>query len=93
MSSYKPPYTITNKILKTVSDIVELVSELNHVKKELATPKLRKKNRIKSITGTLQIEGNSFTEEKVTNVINGKTVLGTAREIKTIVKLNLNSTV
>ncbi len=84
MSSYKPPYTITNKILKTVSDIVELVSELNHVKKELATPKLRKKNRIKSIAGTLQIEGNSFTEEKVTNVINGKTVLGTVREIEEV---------
>ena len=84
MSSYKPPYTISNKILKTVSDIVELVSELKHVKKELATPKLRKKNRIKSITGTLQIEGNSFTEEKVTNVINGKTVLGTVREIEEV---------
>ena len=84
MSSYKPPYTITNKILKTVSNIVELVSELNHVKKELATPKLRKKNRIKSITGTLQIEGNSFSEEKVTNVINGKTVLGTVREIEEV---------
>ena len=84
MSSYKPPYTITNKILKTVSNIVELVSELNHVKKELATPKLRKKNRIKSITGTLQIEGNSFTEEKVTNVINGKTVLGMVREIEEV---------
>ncbi len=84
MSSYKPPYTITNKILKTVSNIVELISELNHVKKELATPKLRKKNRIKSITGTLQIEGNSFTEEKVTNVINGKTVLGTVREIEEV---------
>ncbi len=84
MSSYKPPYRITNKILKTVSDIVELISELNHVKKELATPKLRKKNRIKSITGTLQIEGNSFSEEKVTNVINGKTVLGTPREIEEV---------
>jgi len=84
LSSYKPPYTITNKILKTVSDIVELVSELNHIKKELATPKLRKKNRIKSITGTLQIEGNSFTEEKVTNVINGKIVLGTVREIEEV---------
>jgi Fic family protein len=34
-----------------------------------------------SITGTLQIEGNSFTQEKVTNVINGKTVLGTMREL------------
>jgi len=32
----------------------------------------------------LQIEGNSFTEEKVTNVINGKTVLGTVREIEEV---------
>ncbi len=29
MSSYKPPYTITNKILKNVSDIIELKSKLN----------------------------------------------------------------
>jgi len=82
--SYKPPYTITNNILIKVSDIVELVSELNHIKKELNTPKLRKKNRIKSITGTLQIEGNSFDEAKVTNVIDGKTVLGTVREIEEV---------
>jgi len=84
MNNYKPPYTITNKILTTVSDIVELLSELNHIKKELNTPKLRKKNRVKSITGTLQIEGNSFSEEKVTNVINGTTVLGTLREIEEV---------
>ena len=48
------------------------------------TPKLRKKNRIKSITGTLQIEGNTFSEEKITNVINGKRVLGTVREIEEV---------
>ena len=84
MNSYKPPYAITNKILTTVSDIVELLSELNHIKKELNTPKLRKKNRIKSIAGTLQIEGNTFSEEKITNVINGKTVLGTMREIEEV---------
>jgi len=84
MNNYKPPYTITNNILTTVSDIVELLSELNHIKKELNTPKLRKKNRVKSITGTLQIEGNSFSEEKVTNVINGTTVLGTLREIEEV---------
>lgn len=84
IESYKPPYTITNKILTIVGDIVEILSELNHIKKELATPKLRKKNRIKSITGTLQIEGNSFSEAKVTNVINGKTVLGTMREIEEV---------
>ncbi|MEA1891285.1 MAG: Fic family protein [Campylobacterota bacterium] len=84
MSDYKPPYTITNKILTLSNNIVELLTELKHIKKELNTPKLRKKNRIKSITGTLQIEGNSFDLEKVTNLINGKTVLGTMREIEEV---------
>jgi Fic family protein len=81
MKTYQPPYTITSKILSQVSDIVELLSELKHTTGLLSTPKLRKKNRVKSITGTLQIEGNSFSEEKVTDVINGSTVLGTLREI------------
>ena len=84
MSNYKPPYTITSKILSQVSDIVELLSDLNHTIQTINTPKLRKKNRIKSITGTLQIEGNSFSEKKVTNIINGVTVLGTMREISEV---------
>lgn len=79
--SYEPPFTITSKILSLVSDIVEVITDIKHVEANLNTPKLRKKNRIKSITGTLQIEGNSFSEEKVTNIINGKTVLGTMKEI------------
>ena len=79
--SYQPPFTITSKMLSLVSDIVEIITDIKHIETNLKTPKLRKKNRVKSITGTLQIEGNSFSEEKVTNVINGITVLGTMREI------------
>lgn len=79
--SYQPPFTITSKMLTLVSDIVEIITDIKHIETNLKTPKLRKKNRIKSITGTLQIEGNTFSEEKVTNVIEGKTVLGTMREI------------
>ncbi|MDQ7047269.1 MAG: Fic family protein [Sulfurovum sp.] len=82
--SYTPPYTITSKILTNVSDIVELISELNHIKKEFNTPKLRKKNRVKSITGTLQIEGNTLDEGEITKVINGQIVLGTMREIEEV---------
>jgi Fic family protein len=79
--SYQPPFTITSKMLTLVSEIVEIITDIKHIEVSLKTPKLRKKNRIKSITGTLQIEGNTFSEEKVTNVINGKPVLGTMREI------------
>lgn len=84
MSSYQPPYTITSKILKLTSEISELISDIKHIDKNYSTMTLRKKNRIRSITGTLQIEGNTFDEDKVTNVINGKTVLGTMREIEEV---------
>ncbi|MCH9739986.1 MAG: Fic family protein [Epsilonproteobacteria bacterium] len=84
MSSYKPPYTITSEILKLISEISELISDVKYIDKNYSTLKLRKKNRVRSITGTLQIEGNSFDETKVTNVINGKSVLGTMREIEEV---------
>ena len=84
MSIYKPPYTITNKILKLTSKISELISDVKYIDKNYNTLKLRKKNRIRSITGTLQIEGNTFSEDKVTSVVNGKRVLGTLREIEEV---------
>lgn len=80
----KPPYTITTKILKLTSDIVEAMTEIKQSEKKLSTPNLRKKNRVKSITGSLQIEGNTFTEEKVTAMIEGKRVLGSVKEISEV---------
>jgi Fic family protein len=79
--SYTPPYTITTKILKLVAQISEKISDIKHIEKEFIAPKLRKKNRVKSITGSLQIEGNTFSEEQVTAMIDGRKVLGSYREI------------
>ncbi|MDK9693880.1 MAG: Fic family protein [Sulfurimonas sp.] len=45
------------------------------------TPQLRKINRIKTLAGTLEIEGNFLGEEKITAILEGKKVLGTLREI------------
>ena len=42
---------------------------------------MRKINRIKTITGTLEIEGNTLGIEKVTAILEGKRVLGTQKEI------------
>lgn len=78
--SYKPPFTITPKILNLVSSISESVGVIvtSHTQ---TTPELRKQNRIKTITGTLAIEGNTLTEEQITAVLEGKRVLGTVREL------------
>lgn len=78
--SYIPPFKITPKILNLVSSISERVGEFNRDILE-KSPELRKKNRIKTITGTLAIEGNTLSEEQITAIVEGKQVLGTALEL------------
>ena len=81
MSNYKPPYTITSKILTQVSEISEKLAQLKHNSSKSITPMLRKKNRIKTLAGTLEIEGNFLGEEKITALLDGKRVLGTMLEV------------
>jgi Fic family protein len=72
--NYKPPYTITSKILYLTNKISERITELKYSSKQNITPMLRKKNRIKILAGTLEIEGNFLGEEKIIAIIDGKRV-------------------
>ncbi|MEA1955907.1 MAG: Fic family protein, partial [Campylobacterota bacterium] len=58
MSNYKPPYTITSKMVNLISSVSEELTKIEYSKKDIITPKLRKKNRVKTLAGTLEIEGN-----------------------------------
>ncbi|MDK2777603.1 MAG: Fic family protein [Pseudomonadota bacterium] len=77
---YTPPFTITAEILNLVADISQQVGRLDASALN-ASPQLRKQNRIKTITGTLAIEGNTLTEAQVTAIVEGKPVLGSVREL------------
>ena len=81
MSYYKPPYTITSKMLKLATSIGEELTKIEFETNKTITPMLRKKNRIKTLAGTLEIEGNFLGEEKITAIVDGKRVLGTIPEI------------
>jgi len=81
MSSYKPPYTITSKMVNLISSISEELTRIEYNKKEIITPKLRRKNRIKTLVGTLEIEGNFMGEDRITAILDGKPVLGTMLEV------------
>lgn len=78
--SYQPPFTITSEILNLVADISQHVARLDASLLN-ASPQLRKQNHIKTLAGTLAIEGNTLTEEQITAVIEGKPVLGSVREL------------
>ena len=73
-----PHYRITEKILNLVQEISEKSTQLSFEKRELH---LRKENRIRSIQSSLAIENNSLTIEQVTDIIEGKRVLGPQKDI------------
>lgn len=81
-ASYTPPFSITSKALNLAVQITDLVAK---VEKGYETDvHLRKKNRIKTITGTLAIEGNTLDAEKVTALLDGKKVMGSKVEIQEV---------
>lgn len=81
----KPPYDITPKILQLITSISELVGEVNANYLSKPSPQLRKQNKIKTIHSSLQIEGNTLTEEQITAIIENKRVLGPKKDILEVV--------
>ena len=81
---YAPPYNITDEIIRLVSEISEQAGIVS-IKSEIpANLRLRRENQIRSIHSSLAIENNSLSLEQVTDVINGKRVIGDPNEIREV---------
>ena len=81
MENYIPPYTISNQIINLIANISSLLTEISFTNKVASNPKLRRENRVKTIQASLAIENNSLSLDQVTDIINGKRVLGEPKEI------------
>ena len=86
---YIPPYEITDEMLELVSEIMENLGKLSGMNELKKLPRLRKVNRIKSIYSSLAIENNTLSIEQVTEVIEGKRVLGPKEDIIAVQNANL----
>jgi Fic family protein len=81
--SYQPPFDISSKMIHQISAISEQLGRLE-TQQVSASPQLRKQNRIRTIQGTLAIEGNRLSVEQVSEILEGKRVLGQPREIQEV---------
>ena len=84
MSSYSPPFQMTDEIMNLVAEISELVGIVSVDGQFTPDPKLRRENRIKSIYSSLAIEQNTLSLDQVTAVIDGKRVLGPPKDIREV---------
>ena len=76
-----PPYSITPAILRSVGEIGEAIgrAETAGLGQDL---RLRRVNRIRTIHGSLAIEGNRLSEEQISTILDGKPVVGPLRDIQ-----------
>ena len=81
---YIPPFTMTDEITNLVIEIAEITGAMTVSEQLSKNPKLRRVNRVRSIHSSLAIEQNSLTKEQVSDIINGKRVLGPPQDIREV---------
>ncbi len=81
---YRPPYTITQEILNRVAVISEAVGRLTAFTDPSRALRLRRGNRIRTIHGSLAIEGNTLSEAQITAILEGKRVIAPPREVQEV---------
>lgn len=78
--SYIPPYKITPKIISLISKISEAIESFQ-AQENL---RLHRINRVKTIHGSLAIEGNSLTTDQITAILDDKIVIAPINEVQEI---------
>ena len=78
-----PPYTITPSILNLIEQIGEVIGGVNEpaIRSDL---RLRRANRIRTIQGSLAIEGNTLSEDQISTILEGKHVIASLREVQEV---------
>jgi len=79
-----PVYTISTKTIGLVARIAEKLGEIKGSGEYSRNLRLRKINRLRSIQSSLAIENNTLTLGQVTDIIEGKRVLGPPHEIQEV---------
>ena len=82
--SYQPPYTTTPAIILLIAEISEKLGQLSVLQTQENDLRLHRINRIRTIHGSLAIEGNTLSETQITAVLDGKTIIAPPREIQEV---------
>lgn len=80
-----PPFNITQVILNLVASVSIRIGQVSAYHLDRPSPTLRKQNRIRTIQASLQIEGNTLSEDQVTAILEKKKVIGPRKDIQEVI--------
>lgn len=82
MPKYTPPFTLSNKILILVAQISEQIGRLTIQQEQEKLLRLCKVNRMRTVLGSLAIEGSTLTQQQITAILDGKRVIAPPKEVQ-----------
>ena len=82
MPNYLPPFTLSNKTLSLVAQISESIGRLTVQQEQEKLLRLRKVNRMRTVQGSLAIEGSTLTQQQITAILDGKRVIAPPKEVQ-----------
>lgn len=81
---HQPPFSITSALVTLIGEIGEALGRLAAFEDQARPLRLRRVNRIRTIRGSLGIEGNGLDEAQITAILDGKQVIAPPREIQEV---------
>ena len=84
LMGYTPPFSFTDEMLEIISEISETLGSIKSLDELNKLPRLRKIGRLKSIQSSLAIENNSLSINEMSDIIDGKRVIGPPNEIQEV---------
>ncbi len=81
---YIPPFTVSAEAINLIAEISGQIERYAIRLEQEDGLRLRKVNRIKTIHSSLAIEGNTLNEDQVRDIIDGKTVVASIKEIQEV---------
>ncbi len=79
-----PPFTVTPAALQSLSRIERLIGRIEGLNQPKPQPRLRRSSRVRTVQGSLAIEGNTLTLDQVTALIEGRRVIAAKKDIREV---------
>ena len=80
--AYQPPFTVTANSIRLIAEISESIGRLTAQLEQAKALRLRRINRIRTIQGSLAIEGNTLSTEQITAILDGKRVIAPPKDVQ-----------
>lgn len=84
----RPPFEITDGALRELARLERLLGRFEGARQVQPSPQLRKSSRVRTIQASVEIEGNTLSEDQVTALLEGKRVIAPKQELLEIQNAN-----